>query len=155
MRSTFSLISGTLMIAAAAMLDLFQLVVSFIPFAGSVIAKLVSLATGLIVLFWLIFAGALNLRTFLWLVGAGTLEFLPIPFLDMGPFWTGGVAGIVAMVVWKEAERGRAERKASHEGQLLRQQQMEEEYEQEQAEQQAALEQEEYASQEQAVEAYA
>ncbi len=152
MRTAFDTFSGGLMIAAAAATDLFQFVISLIPFAGSVLAKLVSIAFGLIVFLWLLFGGELNLKTFLWLFGAASLEFVPIPFLDMGPFWTGGVALLAGMIVLKHARQARAEQKLSREQQLVLQREREEEYEREREEQialaqeqEAAFEQEEYA----------
>ncbi|MDP3734810.1 MAG: hypothetical protein Q8R39_00050 [bacterium] len=167
MRPTLDTFSGGLMIAAAAATDLFQFVITFIPFAGSVLAKLASIAFGLIVFLWLLFGGELNLKTFLWLFGAGSLEFLPIPFLDMLPAWTGGVALLAGMIVLKHARQARAERAASRAEQLREQRAREEEYVREQEEQIALVQEEqmaraeeeateeEYASREQAAGAYA
>ncbi len=138
MRTTYDTFSGGLMVAAAAATVLFQFVISFIPFAGSVLAKLVGIAFGFIVLLWLIFGGELNLKTFLWLFGVGSLEYLPIPFLDMGPFWTGGVAVLAFMILWKHTRQASAERKSTREQHIALQREREEEYAAAQQEQLAA-----------------
>ena len=154
MRPTLDTFSGGLMIAAAAATDLFQFVITFIPFAGSILAKLISVAFGFLVLLWLLFGGELNVKTFGWLIGASSLELLPIPFLDMLPAWTGGVALLAGMIVLKHARAARAEQKVSREQQLALQREREEEYEraaweEQQAafaqKQEAALEEEQYA----------
>ena len=154
MRTTYDTFSGGLMIAAAAATDLFQFVITFIPFAGSILAKLISVAFGFLVLLWLLFGGELNVKTFGWLIGASSLELLPIPFLDMLPAWTGGVALLAGMIVLKHARAARTEQKISREQQLALQREREEEYEraaweEQQAafaqKQEAALEEEQYA----------
>ena len=154
MRPTLDTFSGGLMIAAAAATDFFQFVITFIPFAGSILAKLISVAFGFLVLLWLLFGGELNVKTFGWLVGASSLELLPIPVLDMLPAWTGGVALLAGMIVLKHTRAARAERALSREQQLALQREQEEEYEREQEEQAvlaqeqeeaAALEEQEYA----------
>lgn len=149
MRTALDTFSGFLAVTAAVFFDLFQFMVSIIPFAGSVLAKLVSIAAAFVFFMWLLLSGELNVKTFLWLVGAGSLELLPIPFLDMGPFWTGGIALLAGMIVLKHARQGRSEQRSAREQQMVAQREMEEEYARGQEEQQQAAfnEEEQYAMQ--------
>jgi hypothetical protein len=99
MKTLSSVIAG-IVICAALFVDSLQWLLNLIPLAGIVLAKLIGLGAGIGFAFWLQTQGELNWRTGKWLLGAGTLETLPLPWLDLLPAWTVGMVLIVIMLKW-------------------------------------------------------
>jgi len=87
--------TASLMIAVAIFFDAIQFVLAFIPIAGFVLNKFISIFAGLTFWFWLTLKGVSG--TSKWVSGGSfIIEILPIPFLSALPVFTGGIIAIIA-----------------------------------------------------------
>ena len=84
-----------IVICAALFVDSLQWLVNLIPLAGIVLAKLLSLGAIMGFGLFLYTQGELNWKNGMWLLGFGTIEILPIPWLELLPGWTAGMATIL------------------------------------------------------------
>ena len=84
-----------LVFCAALFVDSLQWLVNLIPLAGIVLAKLLSIGAIMGFGLFLYTQGELDWKNGMWLLGFGTIEILPIPWLELLPAWTAGMATIM------------------------------------------------------------
>ena len=111
-RTRISVIAATILILLAVSVDAVQFAIDVtsgllaaIPYIGLIfsllgwfVTKLISIFFIIILFLWFVIIGVMNARTAMLLIGASTLEIIPIPFLSALPAWTGAVWRIVYMV---------------------------------------------------------
>lgn len=82
-------------ICTALFVDSLQLLINLIPFVGTVLAKFISIGAIMGFSFYLLTIGELNWKNACWLLGFGSIEILPVPWLELLPGWTAGMAIIL------------------------------------------------------------